>query len=107
MDPYWKINKDFQIKKGINNANVYEKLVRQCNILKYLCQVDDLYCADCENVATIDKLYQAWVDDMEMEAKEEQENEEKEKKKEEDGKNDEKENKNENEKDKTKERNWL
>ena len=58
LDSYWIVNKDLKIEKSENNKKVYDKIVRQLEILKYLCEIGDFYCADKENVRTIDKLYQ-------------------------------------------------
>ena len=57
LDSYWCMNKELKIEKTVNNSKVYNKIVRQVEILKYLCDIGDFYCTDKTNIRTIDRLY--------------------------------------------------
>ena len=79
-DPYWYINKDLKIEKTKYNEKVYDKLVRQLKVIKYLCQIEDFYGNSTETVNLIDQLHSEWKNeksqDENKEKKDEKENDE-------------------------------
>ena len=77
LDSYWILNENLSIEKTSNNANVYEKIVRQNKILKYLCNTCDVFCVEDEGVRLIDKLHDAWMDETQEKEEDGNENENK------------------------------
>ena len=56
-DPYWFINEDLKIEKTKNNEKIYDKLIRQLELIKYLSKIDDFYGSSSDTVKLIDKLH--------------------------------------------------
>ena len=75
LDTYWIIDISLEIEKTDNNSNVYDKIVRQVEIMKYLCDICDFNCVEGENVRLIDKLHDAWMDETQTQIQNDNNNE--------------------------------
>ena len=57
LDPKWDMNFDLQIEKTDLNKKIYPQLVRQLEILKWLCSKNDIFYTMDKHIQFMDKIY--------------------------------------------------
>ena len=57
LDPKWDINMNLKIEKTPNNAPIYPQLIRQLEILKYLCCKNDVFYTMDKHIRLMERIY--------------------------------------------------
>ena len=57
LDPKWDMDFNLTIEKSPNNESIYPQLVRQLEILKYLCGQNDVFYTMDKHIKFMDKIY--------------------------------------------------
>ena len=61
------MKQDLKIEKTKNNEKIYDKLLRQVDIIKYLSRIDDFYGSSADTVKFIDRIHENWENEREEE----------------------------------------
>ena len=62
LDPKWDMNFNLQIEESTLNKKIYPQLIRQLDILKWLCEKNDIFCTMDKHIQFLDKIFNVFND---------------------------------------------